>query len=189
MAAKDSQFYYGSVSRLLHWVMAALLLWQFTGMILKELLGRTALTGFWGGTHGSVGMLLLALFIVRAVWAFANRAHRPGYRPDLLGKCAALGHFALYALMFIVPSLALLRAFGSGKGVTFFGLQLQAPTGVKTDWMTAPGNALHGNLAWLFLALILGHVLMVIVHRVWLHENILERMLGKRNTQTNATLH
>ena len=64
-----------------------------------------------------------------------------------------------------MPALALLRAYGSGKGFSPFGLPLMPATGVKVDWMVAPANAIHGFLAWTLLALIAGHIAMVIVHR------------------------
>lgn len=177
---RDSRQSYGTVSRLLHWAMALLFAWQFCGMALKLILGRVPLTSFWVGTHPSVGVLLLSLLLLRACWAFVEMRHRPPYEANLLGRLAVLGHFALYLLMLVVPSLALLRMIGSGRGVRLFGQQLQEATGRKIDWMVLPAELLHGTLAWLLLLLIAGHVAMVFVHRFALGDDILARMAGKR---------
>lgn len=179
MRLTDTPLAYGTISRLLHWGMAVLFAWQFTGMALKLALGRgSQLASFMVGTHGSVGFLLLVLVLLRAAWALAQRPQRPPHQSGLIGRLALLGHLALYGLMLIVPTLALLRGFGSGKGVRLFGVQLQQPTGVETGWMTAPGNLLHGNLAWVLLALIAGHVAMVAVHRYLWRDDVSGRMLA-----------
>lgn len=183
---RDDPQYYGSVSRLLHWGMALLFLWQFTGMALKLVLGRVPLMAFWVGTHASVGTLLLVLLLLRAAWALVEMRHRPPYERNLLGRLALLGHVALYLLMLVVPTLALLRMIGSGRGVKLFGRQLQAPGGEKIDWMVAPAELLHSTLAWLLLALIAGHIAMVFVHRIAWGQDLLARMAGRRVTSSTA---
>ena len=75
-------------------------------------------------------------------------------------------------------TVLLLEAGGDGKGVTLFGTQWVAPTGQVIPWMTAPANAMHGNLAWLLLALIIGHIVMVVVHQWIWRDGTLSRMLG-----------
>lgn len=180
MSLKDTPLAYGTVSRVLHWGMALLFAWQFTGMALKLALGRMPLVSFFVGTHASVGSLLLLLVLLRAVWALVQRPQRPPHQSGFVGQLALLGHLGLYLLMIVVPALALLRGFGSGKGVRLFGVQLQQPTGVETGWMVAPGNLLHGNLGWVLLALIAGHVAMVAVHRYLWRDDVASRMIGTR---------
>ncbi|WP_312690208.1 cytochrome b/b6 domain-containing protein [Brevundimonas nasdae] len=45
--------------------------------------------------------------------------------------------------------------------------------------MTAPANAAHGLLAWVLLAAIAGHILMVLVHRFVWKDGVAERMIGR----------
>ncbi|PZQ52117.1 MAG: cytochrome B [Rhodovulum sulfidophilum] len=176
---RDTPERYGLVSRALHWSMAALFAWQFLGMILKKLAEDSAAATFIRGTHSSIGALLFLLVVIRAVWAFSNRRERPAHGTGLLGRAAAAGHFALYALMIIAPALALLRAYGSGRGLNFLGMaQIIPATGTRIDWMVAPASALHGNLSWLLLALIVGHITMVFVHRDLLRDNTMAKMAG-----------
>jgi cytochrome b561 len=178
MTLTDSPTHYGLVTRFLHWLMAALIVWQLTGMVLKEILGRVPLMAFWVGTHGSVGTLLFALILLRLGWALTQRRHRPVYNSGFLGRAAAVGHFALYALLLIVPALAVLRMLGNGKPVKLFGVLLRPETGKVVPWMTEPANLLHGSLAWLLMALILGHIAMVLLHRFWWRDDVLHRMAG-----------
>ena len=172
----DSAQHYGLVSRILHWGMAALLGWQFFTTLVHLLLAESSLDEFAWATHKPTGVLLMALVLVRLLWALANRSRRPAS----LNAMARLGHLALYALMLLVPLLALLRQYGSGRQFSVFGIELMAGfSGPKTEWLMAPANLLHGNLGWLLLALILGHAAMALVHRRQGEADVLGRMIGR----------
>lgn len=72
----DTPDYYGSVSRLLHWGMAYLMLWQFTMVLGWRAFGPSEniiLVSQFGPDHGTVGLLTFVLIVLRAAWAFANR--------------------------------------------------------------------------------------------------------------------
>lgn len=178
---RDDGRRYGRITRLLHWAMAAIFLWQFTGMGLRLLLGRTPLVTVFVGSHAAVGALLFALVAVRILWRAVNRERHPPYEHGLLGVLARAGHAALYALMVIVPGLGLLRAWGSGRGFQPFGIPVFSATGEQIPWAMAPANALHGMLAWALLALIAGHVFMALVHQFILRDGVARRMIGGGN--------
>lgn len=175
----DTHEGYGLLSRLLHWAMAALLGWQFLGMACKLILGRVPLSAFFVGTHAPLGLVLCVLIVLRLGWALINRRRRPPHAAGRLGTASRLGHLALYGLMLLVPVLALLRHYGSGRAFEPFGLPLIAATpDSKLETLVRLGDALHGELAWLLLALIAGHVLMVLVHRFCWRDGVAARMLG-----------
>lgn len=174
----DSPSRYGSVSRLFHWTVAALILWQIVSMIAKNLLGReSALGGFMAGSHASVGVLVLVLVWLRVLWALVNRQRRPADGNGLLGVAAKAGHLALYVLMLFVPTSAFLRAMGSDRPFSVFGIQLSAgrPEGQQIEALTSAGN-LHGEMGWLLAVLILGHVVMAVFHSAVLKDRTIARM-------------
>ncbi|MGH2341596.1 cytochrome b [Segnochrobactraceae bacterium EtOH-i3] len=166
-SVRDTDQGYGIVSRALHWGMAFLFSWQFTSAVLHAVNRDWAISGFFWGTHREIGFLLFLLVLARGVWGFLNLKRRPPH-VGLVGHLAALGHLALYGLMVLVPGVALVRQFGSGRPFSFFGLPIMAGGGARIDWMVALGNAVHGLAGWILLALIAGHVAMVVVHeRLW----------------------
>jgi cytochrome b561 len=175
----DSPNRYGYVTRILHWIMAALLAWQFLSMACKLVLGRTPLTAFMVGSHGQIGTVLMLLIVLRVIWAVCNRRTRPPHEQTWMGRGARAGHGLLYALMFIVPALALVRQYGSDRPLVVFGMRLMEPQPTKIEWLMAPANAVHGLLAWALLALIAGHVVMVMVHHYRWRDDTVSRMIGK----------
>ena len=184
----DSPRRYGRISRILHWGMALLFVWMFAGMIFKITLGWNPRDSWMLGTHSHVGFLLLVLLIVRAIWALVNIKQRPDHGTGFIARSAAAGHAVLYLLMFCVPFVALLRAYGSGRGFTWFNAIPIIPAGVQDPTLVQLvnstrdvfGMSLHGFLAWLLLAIIVGHVGMVIVHHVLWKDDTLHKMAGPR---------
>lgn len=176
---RDDADRYGRVTRFLHWTIAAVLAWQFAGMAIKLIVGRAPITAFWVGSHVPVGILLFVLILIRVGWALSQRRHRPPQSATFVGRAARLGHGLLYALMLIVPTLALARHVGAGRDLAPYGLMLVPGSGQRIEWLIAPADALHSTLAWLLLALIVGHVAMVAVHRFWWRDGTTHRMTGR----------
>ncbi|MGG4603675.1 cytochrome b [Paenalcaligenes sp. Me131] len=174
---QDNHERYGLVSRVLHWGMGAIFLWQFVGMGLLIILGETPLTYFFLGTHGPLGAVLFVLIMLRLGWLGRNARSRPQPADTCNGKLASLGHKLLYALMLIVPLLALLRSYGSGRAFAPFGISLWEASEPKISWMISVGNAAHGVLAWLLLALIVGHVGAAISHKAIKRDQVWSRMV------------
>lgn len=178
---RDSPERYGLVSRALHWGMAYLLIWQFLSILAWKIFGPVdwvkTVTSF-GPSHGIVGLLVLPLVVIRALWALANRANRPAYDGQRAGRLAAVGHGSFYVLMFVIPALGLIRTYANGKGWNPWDLPLIPATGQEIGWLVAAINALHSPLSWLLSVLIIGHIVMAMVHRFLHRDGILARMTG-----------
>ena len=112
----DTTSRYGTVSRALHWAMAACYLLMFATALawnLNEAL-KSLIT-----LHKAAGLLLLLLALVRFFWALTHFRQRPAG-----GVLVKGGHLALYALMLAVPASGMARqfhgAFGNAHGVLAF---------------------------------------------------------------------
>ncbi|HBS81668.1 cytochrome b [Vreelandella alkaliphila] len=173
LAIMDTNIRYGVVSKALHWGMALLFVWQFLSAGAHLLLSDTPVEEFLWGTHYTVGVLLLTLVVIRAVWSLLNASRRP----PSVSVMAKLGHLALYGLMIAVPTIALIRQYGSGRALDVLGVNLMSGfDGEEITWMTELGGLLHGELGWTLLALIVGHVVMAILHRKLTNHDVLSRM-------------
>nr|SAY46176.1 Uncharacterised protein [Serratia marcescens] len=182
----DTPGYYGSVSRVLHWGMAYLMVWQFMMVLGWRAFGPSEnliLVSRFGPDHGTVGLLTIVLIVLRAAWAFANRRHRPPHFPGSAGRISFAAHVILYLLMFVIPAFALLRVYGSGKGWSPWGVAFIPETGTEVSWMVTPADMTHDLMAWLLCCLIVGHILAALFHRFVLRDHILARMAGTRTPQ------
>ena len=176
-AFEAEQVTYNLVSRVLHWLMASLFLVQIISSISHYFFEDSALEALFWPTHKPLGFLLLVLVFIRLVWAIITLKQRPAS----MSKLASIGHAVLYGLMFAIPSLALLRQYGSGRAFEPFGLPvLSGFDGDKIKWMIDLGSDFHGELGWALFILVAGHIGMVIIHQVSSnHEKIFHRMWRK----------
>jgi cytochrome b561 len=171
----------------LHWVMAlAILLMLTSGLLMTErdLLEKTLRFSMYQW-HKSLGVLVLLALALRIVirLRFAPPPLPASMKP-IEKKAAHAGHFALYALMLIMPlsGWAIVSSSSFGLPTLVFGL---------FEWPHMPGIAgneqaheaaeeAHEILAWVLMAFIAGHIGAVIKHYVFEKENLLPRMgIGK----------
>lgn len=170
----DSKERYGTVSRIFHWGMGVLILWQ-----LLKIFDRVAEGEHWVGQtlvpwHISIGSLLLLLVVLRIIWAGSQRHNRPVQDPAT-ARLVKIGHFLLYAAMLLLPITGALTMVGNGYGWSPFGLQLVAE-GPEIPWMAAVGS-LHSPIAWILLIMILAHIAIALFHHFVKKDGVLRRML------------
>ncbi|NPD13834.1 cytochrome b [Xinfangfangia sp. D13-10-4-6] len=180
LSLKDTPQAYGKITRALHWSIAALVAWQFMTMILKVFFGVSPRESAIVGSHGPVGTAVFVLVVIRVIWSVMNAGRRPDHGAGLKRVAVKAGHGILYLVMLIVPLAALLRAFGSGRGFSPFGFQLFPTRETPIAWMVDFGNAVHGELGWVFGVLLLGHIVMVGVHEAMWKDGTMARMAGRR---------
>ncbi|MES1933509.1 putative cytochrome b561 [Salinisphaera shabanensis T35B1] len=166
---------YGLVSRLFHWVMALLIVWQVTSAALHYFFDDTPVTDFFFGYHFSNGVLILILAVLRGIWGLLNLSRRPSHAGGLQ-RAAALGHAAMYVLLIAVPVIAIIRAYGGTRPFSALGVQIFDGMETKIEWMSNLGNQWHGFLGWILFALIAGHIVMAFVHTHGLKQPLIARM-------------
>lgn len=177
----DTPDRYGLISRAFHWCMAYLLLWQVMTILLWRFVGASPFVDTimaFGPYHRTVGLITVVLVAQRAAWALWQRRRRPRHAAGWHGRAAKLGHAILYYLMFTVPALALLRDYGSGKGLNMWKMQVIPATNRRVDWMVNLADVLHSPLSWLFFILMVGHIAIALCHKRMIGYGILGRMAG-----------
>ena len=175
-ALSDTPRRYGHVTRALHWAMAAIFALQLLSAAAHWAFDRKnpIRQALWA-VHQPLGILLL--IAVRVVWALTQAAHRPPH-PGAAGLAARLGHVSLYILMVAVPTIAVLRAWGSGRGLEILGVPLLPATGTEITFLSKTLGGYHGLLGWTLAALIVGHIAAALIHTALLKDGTLRRMAG-----------
>ncbi|MFC0269574.1 cytochrome b [Kushneria aurantia] len=175
---RDNRYYYGRISRFFHWLMAILLLWQLAGMAAAGLFGRQPWVAFMVGTHKSIGTLLMALIVVRAIWGLINLSRRPPHERGA-EQLVGLGHLLLYLLMILVPLLGLVMNWASGRELTVFGIELMAAGRADLSGLAELTASWHVWAGWTLGALIAGHIALALVwHTLIRRDATLSQMAG-----------
>ena len=169
---------WGILSRLIHWLTAALIIVQVVlASIAAELpLGMRKLAFL--ARHKSFGLTLLALVVIRLAWRSMSTVPQ---LPDTLKAyeriIARLTHFTLYVLLFALPLSGWMMSSARGFSVSWFGL-IQLPDLVpKNRALYEALLGTHEALAWFHGAVLLIHVAAALKHQFVLGDDVLRRML------------
>ena len=186
MRLRDSADGWGAVTRLLHWGMAALILFQLGFGLwmtrVPDLLQRFILTQ----THKSRGTVIFALALLRLGWRLANRAARRCRRRCRPGSAAppALSHAALYGLMLLLPLSGWLMASASPtqdllgmQNLVFGRWPLPDPFVPGDARLEAAAHAVHAGAAAALAALLALHAAAALRHQFVDRDGLLARMI------------
>jgi cytochrome b561 len=169
---------YTSTAKSLHWLILALLIVQFTVAWAMPHIGRNTRPGTLINLHFSLGVLILAVAIVRLVWRFTHGEPAPedGMPPWQVAS-ARLVHWLLYLLLFVVPILGWANASYRGFSVVMFGLELPKLVATRAPGWGWTGD-IHSFLAtYVLLGLVGLHVLAALYHYFVRRDGVLQRML------------
>lgn len=167
---------YGLVAKLLHWVMAILLIGLLAlGIYMVPLpISYQKLKLY--GWHKEYGLLALGLVIARVIWRLLNAV--PELSIPWWEKLAArIVHWAFYFFMFAMPLTGWLVTSAAGLPASFFGWfvlpNLIAP---NQEWLVI-FEGLHQWLGYGLIAVIVLHTSAALKHHFINKDNILKRML------------
>jgi cytochrome b561 len=164
---------FGAVSRALHWLMAAGVLAMLgLGTALTRM--EVSLSNLWlYGLHKSLGLVLLALLLVRLGWHAASPPPPPlASGAAWKNRLARLAHRAFYGLLLAVPLTGWVGSAATGIDVQLFGLTLPRIAPVSVPWETA-AFAAHGILTKALAVLAALHVGAALLRR----DGTMRRML------------
>lgn len=180
MHFRNSPTRWGAVAQWLHWSVAALILALMAiGWWMRLMpLSMDKITLFYW--HKSLGMLALALVLIRLGWRAANRAPAlpddlPRWEPFL----ARLMHVALYLLILLMPVSGWLLNSASGIPFKiFWTIPLPAISPVSAQ-LEQSFSLLHLVVFWALAILLLGHISASLRHHFILHNDVLVSMLPR----------
>jgi cytochrome b561 len=171
----DQTVRYPVRTRVLHWLTAVLIFTAlFVGFIMVNSIGSY---GWLVGVHMTIGVLILAVVVVRA----ANRfTHRVPKLPDTVGRLEHMmvvgSELMLYALMLAQPIVGWAMVSAAGRPPMIFGsipLPRIAPFDADLYFVL---RQTHSVLAYLLVAVIAAHVSAVLLHTLTLRDGMLSRM-------------
>lgn len=165
------------VSRLLHWLMAVMVIAMlFIGIGMVASVSRYATLV---AIHRPLGIAILLLVAVRLVNRWLNPPPPlPDTIPPLQRTAATASHYALYALMFMLPLVgwAMLSA-APHPVVVAWGLQLPpllSPDAFTYAWL----RRLHTCLALILFATVVAHLGAALLHALIRRDGVFESMAG-----------
>jgi cytochrome b561 len=160
-------------SRLFHWVSAILLVVTWVMMFLHN----NSDSNIYIGLHKAFGISLLFWMIARVINRLFNKAPPPVPMPKWQLLMSQLSHFALYALLIVMPLAGLLMSVYGGRPVDIFGL-FQIPVFVSPDRGLARFyNDLHTDIIWpMIIAFTLIHIGAALYHQFIKKDRLIARM-------------
>jgi cytochrome b561 len=169
--------HYSRVARLLHWVIALLIVANILIGIAHATVNKD-----WPviPLHKSIGLTVLALTVLRILWRLTHRppplpAQMPGWE-----KGAAHGlHAVFYVLMLALPLTGWVMSSAGQYPLRWFNLFAVPKFAVtKGDALVEFSRGSHGVAGLVFGALIVLHVAAALRHHFVLKDEVLGRMTG-----------
>jgi len=178
MPNQSSPTRYSAVAKAFHWLIAALIVTQFTLAYMADDLPIGAHKLALLARHKSFGMTVLMLAILRLLWRLR---HRPPELPDhmtpLERKLARATHIAFYVLLFAMPLTGWLMSSAKNYSVSWFGLFTWPNLIGKNETAFDVLRATHDTLSFILFSIAVLHILAALKHHFWNKDNVLLRML------------
>ena len=178
MSLKNTAEHYGSVAKFLHWFLAICIVAMLLIGFFYTDFGSQATQLAWLRFHKSLGMLILALMIIRIIWQFINITPSSLLPiPRWQHLLSQLHHWLLYIALILMPISGWIMSIAGGHTPIVFGLfTANAPIPVNKT-LASTTLTCHVILAWVIIALVAMHILAVLKHWLIDKDNVLQRML------------
>ncbi len=175
---------YAFVQRLLHWLIALIVLGSLAGGAILWAYGFEGLNTNFGEAatnavykyHKTGGVLILGLMILRLVFRLAYGAPpTPVSLSPTVAKAAHATHYAFYALLILMPIVGWAATAAGGFPIEFFDAKLPPLIG-KKEALSETLYQLHGMLGFIIGALALLHIAAALRHWLILRDGVMQRI-------------
>ncbi len=166
--------------RLLHWLMAAMIL----AMLAIGISMVASLSNYHAlvNVHRPLGILILVLVAIRLlIRIFSKSPPLPRHMPRHLRFAAHASHWILYGLLFALPLVGWAMLSAAGYPIVLYG-PLHLPAILPhSDQLYALLRPLHTALAFALFAVFLAHFGAALAHRFIFRDGVFESMaIGSR---------
>jgi len=164
----------------LHWLIAGLIIAGFAlGWVMTDLPFSPQKLKFYSW-HKWIGMTVLGLAAVRALWRLSHPAPPPEPMPFWQHTLAEFAHGMLYALMFALPLSGWIYSSASGYPVVYLGLLRLPDLVAKNKELAKALVQIHVDFGYLLLLTFSLHVLGALKHHFVDRDATLRRMFRWR---------
>lgn len=172
---------YDRLTIVLHWLTAALVLFQFTLAMIWDFFPKPERHVIIA-THTSFGIVLAAVLLARLLWrtTAGRRLEHGTSLPDLAARAA---HHLLYLLLVAVVVLGVMLRWSGHSPLSFFGLAIASPFGPFSHATHEMLDNLHDFAAWSIMAIASVHACAALFHHYILRDGILQRMMPRLASQ------
>ncbi len=170
---------YGTVAKIFHWLVVALLVVQYPLGWLMPDIHRGMTPGAGMTFHVSIGLAILILIVLRFGWRLTHPVAPESSLPPWQRLTSEAVHWLLYVLVLATTVTGWLFASFRGWSISFFYLM---PFPMLASDNAAAGRAidgLHQAMEWTLLVLIGIHVAAALVHLFIYRDRVMQRMLPK----------
>lgn len=178
MQQNKSSAHYTGTAKFLHWLILALLIVQFIVAWTMPNIGRNTPMTTLISLHFSMGVLILAVAVLRLLWRFMRGEPAPDAGvPPWQTSSARIVHWLLYLLLLVIPILGWINADWRGMPVALFRLEMPKLIATRAPGWQWTGD-MHGLLSnYVLLALVGLHVVAALYHQFIRRDGVLRRML------------
>lgn len=178
MPSRNRPTRYGAVAQTFHWLIAALIVTQFTLAYLADDLPIGAHKLALLARHKSFGMTVLMLATLRLLWRLKNPPPSlPSGMTPWERRLARATHVAFYVLLFAMPLTGWLMSSAKNYSVSWFGVFTWPNLIAKNETAFNLLRSTHHILSYTLFAIAVLHVLAALKHHFWDKDTVLLRML------------
>lgn len=173
----DGPTHFGSVSKINHWITAAIFLGALgLGIFIENSeLPREAVSPYmqW---HKAFGVSVLIYGLWRVGWRVANGFPKPVEQmPAWQDRTAKVVHVGLLTAILAMPISGILMSIAGGRDLSIWGLTLLPSLG-KIEWLDTVAKAVHETAPPVILLMLALHIFGALKHHFIDRDTTLRRM-------------